>query len=292
MFGLFPYRLHLQFWLVASVALSGCASTRITDTSRSGTEQLLVSNAIDGSLDKINFNSLAGASVFVDDRNLECTDKKYLVGSVRQRVFQAGCRLAEKAEDADVVLELYSGAVGTDRSEGFVGLPALSIAGPVPIQLPEIKLFAQTSQYGTAKIGMVAYDMRSRRALSAGALSRARAADSSWSVFGIGPFSSGSINDELAMTRKLESTDQQISLNTGTPLGQGPQSGIPVSSPTNTGPLAGIRKALPPNSIFRPSGFKLPRIPPVGQEMRPGPAPPEETTQPAPPYQPTANFPP
>jgi hypothetical protein len=186
----------------------------MTDTARSGMEQLLVSNAIDSSLNKIGFDSVAGAAVFVDEKQLECTDKKYIIGSVRQRLFQAGCRLADKPEDADVVLELYSGAVGTDRSEGFVGIPALNVPGPMPVQLPEFRLLSQTTQYGTAKIGMVAYDAKSKRALSFGGLARARSNNTNWTVLGIGPFNSGSIREEVALTESLESPDQQILLST------------------------------------------------------------------------------
>ena len=177
-------------------------------------EQLLVSTAIDSALDKIDFESLARARVFVDERLLECTDEKYVVGSVRQRVFQAGCQLVEKANDADIVLELYSGAVGTDRSEGFIGTPAISMPGPMPIQLPELKLLSQTSQYGTAKIGVVAYDAKTRQALSSGALSRARSENSNWTILGFVPYSSGNMDDEVALTRRRRAANNPFLLST------------------------------------------------------------------------------
>ncbi len=185
-----------QIGLLVLVTCAGCASSRMTDTKRAGVEQLLVSNAIDTSLDKIDFDCLAGGAVFVDDRLLDCTDSNYIVGSVRQRAFEAGCSLVDKADQADIVLELYSGAVGTDRAEGFIGTPALNMPGPFPVQLPEIKLFSQTTQYGTAKLGVVAYDAKSKRALSSGGLARSRSNDSNWTVLGIGPFNSGSLRDE------------------------------------------------------------------------------------------------
>lgn len=199
--------------MLAVIAFAGCASSRMTDTKRAGVEQLLVSNAIDSSLDKIDFDCLAGGAVFVDDKLLDCTDSNYIVGSVRQRAFEAGCSLVDKADQADIVLELYSGAVGTDRAEGFIGTPALSVPGPFPVQLPEVKLFSQTTQYGTAKLGLVAYDAKSKRSLSSGGLTRSRSTDSSWTVLGIGPFSSGSLRDEYALTKKLESPDQRFLLS-------------------------------------------------------------------------------
>lgn len=185
----------------------------MTDTKRAGVEQLLVSNAIDSSLDKIDFDCLSGATVFVDQQYLDCSDDKYIVASVRQRAFQAGCRLVDKATEADVVLELFSGAVGTDRAEGFIGTPAISVPGPFPVALPEIKLFSQTTQYGTAKLGLVAYDVKSKRALSSGALARARSNDSNWTVLGIGPFNSGTLSEEYKLTKKLEEDHERILLS-------------------------------------------------------------------------------
>lgn len=250
------------------MTFSGCVSTRLTDTSRAGIEQLLVSNAIDSSLDKIDFDSLAGGAVFVDEKYLECSDKKYVVGAVRQRAFEAGCRLVDKADDADVVLELYSGAVGTDRSEGFVGTPAINVPGPIPIQLPEIKLFSQSTQFGTAKLGLVAYDAKTKQALSSGGLARARSNNSNWSVLGIGPFNSGSIREEIASAKKLKENDQRILLSDRrpppnvTPSAWGAVSPAPGGNSERFMPASVPLKPLPPHTMSPPAG-----VPPVQQPV-------------------------
>ena len=251
-------------WWLLAVACTGCASTRLTDTSRSGMEQLLVSTAIDSSLDKIDFESVARARVFVDEKLLDCTDKKYVLGAVRQRAFQAGCQLVEKADDADVILELYSGAVGTDRSEGFIGTPAFSLPGPMPLQLPELKLLSQTSQYGTAKIGVVAYDAKTRQALSSGALSRARSENSNWTILGFVPYSSGNMRDEVALTRRRRATDNPVLLSTR-PLGpradqittqppaysSAPARFLQTSVPTHFSPDSNIQPTIPDGRMPR-----------------------------------------
>lgn len=210
--GRFLHRLLNALAMVVVAHCAGCASTRLSDTSRTGVEQLLVSHAIDSSLDKIEFSSLSGAAVFVDDKYLECVDKKYVVAAARQRAFQAGSRLVDKPEEADVVLELFCGAVGTDRSEGFIGVPAFSMPGPIPMRLPEIKLLSQTTQYGTAKIGVVAYDPKTRHAQSAGGLARSRSNNSNWSFLGLGPFSTGSVSKEVALARVRDEPERRISL--------------------------------------------------------------------------------
>jgi hypothetical protein len=134
----------------------GCTSTRSSDTARTGMEQLLISNAIDQSLDKVDLRALAGQSVFIDSSYLECTDQKYLLSSLRHRVVRAGAELAPAADAATVVLEVRSGGVGTDRHESFIGMPEISVPGPMPVALPEIRLFERNRQTGTAKIGIVA----------------------------------------------------------------------------------------------------------------------------------------
>ena len=91
------------------VLAGGCTTTRMSDTSRTGMEQLLISNAVDQSLEKVDFASLQNRNVFVEEKYLDCVDKGYIAGSIRHRVLQRGARLTDKREDADVVLEVRSG---------------------------------------------------------------------------------------------------------------------------------------------------------------------------------------
>src|SRR5215213_10256103 len=65
--------------------IGGCGTTRSTDTTRTATEQLLVSDAIDRALQSMNLQSLSNQSVFFDDSKLaDVVDKNYLISSLRQ----------------------------------------------------------------------------------------------------------------------------------------------------------------------------------------------------------------
>jgi len=70
--------------LCGALALSalGCASTKTSNTARTGTEQLLITNAVDQALDKIDFRAFRGHTVYLDDRYVECLDKQYVIASV------------------------------------------------------------------------------------------------------------------------------------------------------------------------------------------------------------------
>ncbi len=180
---------------VVTVACAGCASGKSSNTARTGMEQLLISNAVDQSLDKVNFTPFAGRKVFVDEKYLECVDKNYVAASLRHRLLRAGAALVPTADAADVVIEPRSGGVGTDTKDVFVGIPEITLPGM--LTLPEIRLLTRSSQTGTAKIGIVAIDQSTNTALGDGGYSLARADDNNWFVFGMGPYQNGSVKEEV-----------------------------------------------------------------------------------------------
>lgn len=194
-------RLSLSAVVVLTVLSTGCTSTSTSNTARTAKEQMLLSNAVDQSLDKVDFTPLYGQRVFVEEKYLDCVDKGYLLGSVRHRVMRAGGMLAATADDSDVVMELRSGGVGTDTSESFVGLPEITLPGM--LTLPEVRLTERKTQNGYAKLGMVVYDARSKSVLGNGGLSMAQADDSNWYVFGMGPWQNGSLKGDVANARRI-----------------------------------------------------------------------------------------
>ncbi len=184
-------------WCLLAVAalLAGCSTNKQTNTARTATEQLLISNAVDQSLNKIDFMPLAGTSVFVEEKYIDCVDKGYVVGSVRHKLLQAGAFLAPKAEEADAVMELRSGAVGTDVTSSYLGIPGFTAPGMIGI--PDIKVVTHDSQRAVAKIGIVVYGVKSKRELGEGGVSLARADDTNSFYFGVGPKQSGTLQYEL-----------------------------------------------------------------------------------------------
>jgi hypothetical protein len=187
----------LQFISLLLLVVSGCATTRQTDTSRTGVEQLLISNAVDQTLDKVDFSPLMGHAVFIQEKYLDGVDKNYVIGSLRHRVLATGAQLVDKEDDSEVVLEVRSGAIGTDNRDSFVGSPAVAIPFPFPLQFPEVRLIDTRTQLATAKIAIVAYNTKTRQAVGTGGVSLARSSDINRSVLGIGPFNSGSVREEV-----------------------------------------------------------------------------------------------
>ena len=179
--------------------LCGCASTVTSNTARTAKEQMLLSNAVDQSLAKVDFTPLYDQKVFVDEKYLECVDKPYIMGSVRHRVMRAGGYIVDKAEDASIVMEVRSGGVGTDTSESYLGTPEIALPGMLTV--PEIRVAERKSQYGYAKLGLVLYDASTRKILGEGGVAMAQSNDSNSFVMGIGPFQNGSLKEDVKQAK-------------------------------------------------------------------------------------------
>jgi len=189
-------RLKLSILLVGCIVFVGCSTTRTTDTARTGMEQLLISNAVDQTMAKTVLPDLAGQKVFLEEKYLDSVDKGYIVGTMRRKLLNAGALLVDKKEDSQVTLEVCSGGVGTDNVESFLGVPGLTVPG-LPVELPEVRLYEKKSQFGTAKLSVIAYDTPSGQMVYDGSGTLARADDSNWTVLGLGPFQEGSVRNEV-----------------------------------------------------------------------------------------------
>ena len=185
--------------LLSLVLLSGCGTTRMSDTLRTGTEQILLSAAIDRSISEMDFSELRGKDVYFDPQYLRgVSDEGYIVSSIRQRLLAEGVFLKSVRDDATYVVEARAGAVGTNRQDVLVGIPQTSLptgalTAGVPSVIPEIPFAKKTHQKGVAKIAVFAYNQLTGQALwQSGATPITADAKDTW-IFGTGPFQRGSI---------------------------------------------------------------------------------------------------
>lgn len=192
------------FWSLVIVGLgaaAGCGTTNWSDTPRTATEQLLISDAIDRAVSRIDFCALAGKQVYLDATPIQrATDASYLVSTLRQHMLASGCILRDERDKADYVVEIRAGAVGTDRSELLFGVPATKIPQVVPVpgvpsSIPEFKLATRTEQRAVAKIALFAYNRHTGRPVwQSGIIPVESKAKDLW-VLGAGPFQQGTIYD-------------------------------------------------------------------------------------------------
>jgi len=188
----------LQCWAIAVLTLAtGCGTTRMTDTQRTATEQLLISNAVDQTVSQLDLRFLSGKTVFLDAQFLDSvTDRGYLVSSLRQQLLACGCILQEERTKAIYIVEVRSGGAGTDRHSLLIGVPQMSVPTFVPgqpSQIPEIPFAKKTDQQGVSKIAVFAYNrVTGQRVWQSGIVEAISSARDVW-VLGAGPFRKGTI---------------------------------------------------------------------------------------------------
>ncbi len=190
---------------VVLATLTGCGTIQTRDA----TEQLLVSDAVDQSLDKLEFHPLSHEKVFLDTRYVRgvrgvgFVNADYIISALRERMAIHGCLLQENMEDADYVVELRIGALGTDGHEFNYGIPGSNsisttttlMGGPPVPQLPELSFARRDERRASVKVGVFAYHRQTREPVwQPGTVHGNSVAKATW-VLGAGPFHDGKIYD-------------------------------------------------------------------------------------------------
>ncbi len=190
--------------VLLGLILTGCGTTK----SKLATEQLIMSDAVDRAVARIDFRPLGRKKVFLDTqymRNVKgmgFVNADYIISSLRQQMVAAHCLLEDKVEDADYVVEARVGALGADSHDVTYGIPpsnslssAASLVPNAPSipAIPEISLAKKSDDIGAAKIAVFAYHRESKHPVwQSGVMQSRSTAKDTW-LFGAGPFQSGTI---------------------------------------------------------------------------------------------------
>ena len=189
----------MKIWTLPFVGLAltafGCSTMKQSDTSRTGLEQLLISNAVDQSLAKVDLRPISGAKVAIKSDLLDCVDKNYIVLATKSKLLANKCTIVDKTEDADVQVEIASGGVGTDRTEMVVGTPEIPLG--LMGSIPKLNFYERNKAMGTAKLVVVATDVKSKQPVINSGYALARSDHQHWSMLGAGPVLSGSVATDL-----------------------------------------------------------------------------------------------
>ncbi len=201
-----PTRWRVGVALLFVSMLCGCG----TMNNRNATEQLLVSDAVDRSISQIDFTPLGGRKVYLDTEYLRhvgsvgFVNSAYIVSSLRERMIGAHCVLQDVRDQADYIVEVRVGALGTDGHEVNYGFPASNAVNstasvltgtPLLPVLPEISLAKKDERRAAAKIGVFAYQRETKEPVWHPGMAKGESlAKSTW-VLGAGPFQQGTIYD-------------------------------------------------------------------------------------------------
>jgi hypothetical protein len=191
----------------------GCGTTKVY----TATEQLLMSDAVDSSIAKLDFGPLRGSKVFLDTTYISAMGKQppvpglqthntmvnsdYIISALRQQITAAGCLLVDTKESADLICEARCGAIGIDGHSVTYGIPANNIVSnatsfvggnSIP-SIPELSLAKREMKSAAAKVAVFAYDRQTKEPVYQTGIAQAGSnARDTW-FLGMGPLQQGSI---------------------------------------------------------------------------------------------------
>lgn len=244
---------HLMLMLLITASLSGCGTTRWSDTARTGTEQLLLTGAVEKAVGQISFEVLAGQPVFLDAQYLDgLLDKGFIISTIRQQMVAQGCIMKSDIKEAKYVVEARAMS-GTNRQDLLFGIPQTSLPNMnvpgVPTNIPEISFAKSTAQKGVAKVAVFAYSKETGQAVwQSGSNPVASTAKDVW-VLGTGPWQNGSIytgtrfaggkinpfNGAEGVEDQLNVTTEQI-FDEGRRMAQKGEASPPLAPPASSSP--------------------------------------------------------
>ncbi|SFD97946.1 hypothetical protein [Nitrosomonas sp. Nm166] len=145
--------------------LSSCSTTqKITNSSRTATEQLLISEAVMRSLPKqvdLPLPIPRGAIVKLDVTGMT-TDKDMARAIIAGWLGLLGYAVQDGPENATHRINIVVDSLGTEMGSTFFGIPPIR-ASLIPISLPELALFKAEHQSGYAKFHLDVFEMSSGR---------------------------------------------------------------------------------------------------------------------------------
>ena len=194
--------------LAIALTATGCATIRTTDPQHTATEQFLLSSAAQSAVDQVSADTLRDRIVYIDTTYLTSTwqtapEFSFLIGQFRARLLEGGARLADKREEAQIIVEVRSGGVGIDRLEFLLGIPPVNLpsgAGGVAaagsaaaLITPELAILKSTRQYSFASVAFVAYWADTGELLTSSGPFTGKRFREDWWIFGTGPRTVGDI---------------------------------------------------------------------------------------------------
>lgn len=205
---------HACCWLGVLAAVScaavGCGTTR----EHQATSQLVVSDAVDRSIQDMDFRPLSGRKVYLDTSYLRhvkgegFVNSEYVISGLRQQILGAGCLIQDSSNDAEVIIEARIGTLGADNHLVTYGIPennafssaaSLLPSAPTIPSIPEIAFARREAREAAAKIAAFAYDRETRRPIwQSGVRHSVATAKDTW-VLGVGPFQGGSIREKTKL---------------------------------------------------------------------------------------------
>ena len=199
-----PFQLLLL--IIPTLFVMGCGTTK----TKTGTDQLLMSNAVDLTVGDLDFSAVAGEKLFLDTQFINVkgygfVNSQYIVSSLRQQLIAHGCELLDSKSEVDYIIEARVGALGTDSQTITYGIPGNNTIGnmvsllpnapAVPV-IPEISIAKRDDTAGIAKISVFIYETKTKMPIWQSGVEYARSTSNDMWIFGAGPLQWGTVHGQ------------------------------------------------------------------------------------------------
>jgi hypothetical protein len=215
----------VQAVILVLTLTGGCTSVKMTGTTRSGTEQLLLTGAWDSALGSVDFRPLAGRRAYLDPQYVTVTDKDWILSSTRRTMAEQGVLLESSKDHAEVIVEPAVGAYGTDDRTCTTGLPQVgffpsllgtaAVAGSSSSSSPSsssssaLTVSQTNKQDAVVKAALFAYDAKSGALVwESGPLFSAQGLRDRF-LFGTGPYRISSVPSVDEYPREAQSATRR-----------------------------------------------------------------------------------
>lgn len=191
----------LILWCLVASA-TGCSTLRTTEPGRTATEQFLLSQAAQRSIEMLSTRPVRDRLVYLDTTYLigdkyPKEENLFLAGELRARLLESGTRLTDDRAEAQIIMEVRSLGVGIDRVDALVGVPSLHVpaaGGSTSVVTPEIAIVKRLRQRGYASIAYVAYWREGGEIVASSGPFLGRTEREDFWILGFGPQTWGTIS--------------------------------------------------------------------------------------------------
>ncbi|MGC8623807.1 MAG: DUF6655 family protein [Phycisphaerae bacterium] len=191
------------------LALTGCATLRVTQPPETADEQFLLSRADSLAISKISVANLRDRLVYVSVHFLRPAGQMlpgqgFLEADLRSHLLKSGVRLTNTRAKAQIVMEVRCGALGINQANSFIGIPAIAFGNynassnfSLPVVLPQISILQNTTQKGYVSVAYVAYWKKTGEIVASSGPFIGKTYRHDWWFLGFGPETSGNIPPAL-----------------------------------------------------------------------------------------------
>lgn len=145
---------------ILAILLSGCMAKRtLTQTPRSGIEQLLLAGAAERAVNRLKGPDLRGAHVSLEVAGMT-KDADFAKEAVASELQSRGAVIVSEGIKATHIVKILVLALGTDQSETFIGIPAMN---SFLLPIPEITFFRRQRQTARSRLRFTVIEARTGR---------------------------------------------------------------------------------------------------------------------------------